>query len=312
MTITDMPTRPVGGLMSIEQQISTGLWKDSGETCEIHHAPKYILNLPTNPWNWKENRPEEGFTKKFCLICHKKKMREEEEELIHTEEANSKLSQGYGYLLNNSIWSDVDKNIRIETFKATTRKDYEALNFAKRTIRDKVNGSKHNVSLFGPPGRGKSYILCAIANKLNEDYKDWDEPKKVLYISVPRLFQLMKAAFDDESSPYQEKTMSKLMIEADFLFLDDIGKESASNTEIRSSSAWAYKFLFDVLNARQGKGNTFWSTNYTGLELKKIYDASLVSRLGAGTKDYHFKFMEGDPDKRAQQYNNEPVVDLPF
>ncbi len=89
--------------------------------------------------------------------------------------------------------------------------------------------------------------------------------------------------------------MSKLLINCDYLILDDLGKESTIGNTIKSASGWAYTFLFNILDNRT---NTIINTNFSRAELMKIYDAAFVDRIIKGAKNNIFKYPDNAESKR--------------
>lgn len=123
--------------------------------------------------------------------------------------------------------------------------------------------SAQNIIITGPTGVGKTYLACAIANRVcRMGYS-------AFYIRIPRLFQELAMARGDGSYP---KTMKKLL-KANVLIIDDLGLAPMSATERRD--------LLEVVEDRHGLASTIVATQlpisnwYENIQDPTIADAIL-------------------------------------
>jgi len=80
----------------------------------------------------------------------------------------------------------------------------------------------------------------------------------------------------------------ELLKRVDYLVLDDFGKGDQAQ--------WKKDFMYTLLDARD---KTIITSNLSGAEMKKIFDASLVSRVAKGSKDLSFKYPQDSEDRRT-------------
>lgn len=124
--------------------------------------------------------------------------------------------------------------------------------------------------LFGLPGRGKTYIMHAIANTIRKCGREaevdvWQE---VLLDT--------KNSFSEKYNPIQ-KFRNK-----DYILLDDIGLEKDSD--------WSQEMLFMVINRAELNGTTlFVSTNLNIEEFTKKYGERIMSRIEGMCDFYELK-----------------------
>ena len=133
--------------------------------------------------------------------------------------------------------------------------------------------------------------------KLFEQFKSYDEPKSVLFVSVVALFDKIRESFEFDNG-FSEAKMVKLLSEVDFLFLDDLGKESRKADTKRNE--WAHQILFKILDNRT---NTIINTNLSSEEIKELYsddfgNGALSSRIFEGATGRCFVYPSGMKDRR--------------
>lgn len=131
---------------------------------------------------------------------------------------------------------------------------------------------KGGKSLFftGPTGVGKTFMTNCIAKGL------LDGEKTVLYLSAPRLFEIIgehrvRIAQDE----YEAQALS-MLVEVDLLVIDDLGIENSTSAK--------YAELLNILNARHMRNNvrsarTIISTNLDIREIQKFYSERVASRI---------------------------------
>ena len=152
----------------------------------------------------------------------------------------------------------------------------------RQTARDAVIRAKHfianagrpdnNLYIYGNTGVGKTFLTHCIAREM------LDRSYSSLYFSARDFFDLLAdATFGREG---RNSTHSQMIIDCDFLTIDDLG------TEVTSS--FAASQLFHVLNERIAKNrSTIISTNMTPEEFSAVYSQRIYSRLLS-----HYKFIK--------------------
>nr|WP_231908304.1 ATP-binding protein [Streptococcus pyogenes] len=234
----------------------------------------------------------------FCWQCTTEYIQTKSNAVDIAYNNQSLLAKGYNVFYKESVLSKEIASATLKNYKEHSAVDTQALNYAKRITRDYVKGMEGNSLLQGPPGVGKSHLSMSIAKNINEMFKSYNQSKSVIFVSVPLLSALVKDTFDyddKKNSKYSQERMSKLLINCDYLILDDLGKESTTGNTIKSASGWAYTFLFNILDNRT---NTIINTNFSRAELMKIYDAAFVDRIIKGAKNNIFKYPDNAESKR--------------
>ena len=230
------------------------------DVCEIHGCHLWSVKIPI-----KGNVEEIS----QCPECEKENIRLFEKQLNMESEVKSKLSDTYEVFERDSIVSS--------KLASKSLHDYEIIT--------------------GPSGVGKSHLTYGFARFLNEQFKSYDEPKSVLFVSVVALFDKIRESFEFDNG-FSEAKMVKLLSEVDFLFLDDLGKESRKADTKRNE--WAHQILFKILDNRT---NTIINTNLSSEEIKELYsddfgNGALSSRIFEGATGKCFVYPAGMKDRR--------------
>ena len=86
-----------------------------------------------------------------------------------------------------------------------------------------------------------------------------------------------------------------LLSKVDFLFLDDLGKESSMSANLKEANDWRQRVLFKILDNRQ---TTFFNTNLSSNDIKTIYNQALADRIFKGASKHIYKFPETMESRR--------------
>ncbi|SQB83948.1 phage DNA replication protein [Streptococcus dysgalactiae] len=275
------------GLMTRESMLENGVIRDTGKTCEKHEMPIYARKMPNHG-----NRETE-----FCWQCTTEYIQTKSNAVDIAYNNQSLLAKGYNVFYKESVLSKEIASATLKNYKEHSAVDTQALNYAKRIIRDYVKGMEGNSLLQGPPGVGKSHLSISIAKNINEMFKSYNQCRSVIFVSVTLLTKLIKDTFkyNDQHAKYSQERITKLLTDCDYLILDDLGKESTTGNTIKPASDWTYTFLFSILDNRT---NTIINTNFSRAELMKIYDAAFVDRIIKGAKNNIFKYPDNAESKR--------------
>ena len=232
---------------------------------------------------------------KMCPECVREKTEAQQEQAIGDSLIQEKLATSYDVFERDSMIPADLKGASYKTFTVSSDIDQQAKNFAMRLNRFyfKEEG-QGNALIVGQSGIGKSHLTISIARKLNDDWKSLNEPKSVLFVSVSKLFQKIQDGFNTRDG-FSREQMMKLLVGVDYLFLDDIGKESTYGHTVKEANNWKQEFLYQLLDERE---TTIINTNLEGTELVKVYDKALVSRILKGAKNNIFKYPKGAEDRR--------------
>ena len=223
----------------------------------------------------------------FCPECQREDMAREQEKKIGEAYITSILSSTYDVLARNSIMPSDMKEASFNTFTVNNEIDEKAKNYALRIAKHYFNDGKGNAVILGQAGVGKTHLAIAIAKKLNIDFKANNNPKSVLFMNCPTMFQKIQSGFSQKGARTTDEWLD-LLKKVDYLVLDDFGKGE--------QTPWKMDFMYNLLDARD---KTIITTNLTGSEMKQTFDSSLVSRVAKGAKDLTFKYPDNSEDRRT-------------
>ncbi|MGX5569535.1 ATP-binding protein [Bacillus toyonensis] len=172
-----------------------------------------------------------------------------------------------------------------------------------------IKNMKYTVVASGDAGRGKSHLMHAIAEEINENGK-----QTVVFISESVLFKKLKSTFNKNSDLSEDHYLQKI-IDADVLIIDDFGSTLGDYRDINlkafefhkaqgegdiTSLQRATKYMNDtymtIFDGRQGKANGI-ATNLIGPAISYCYDQRITSRILGCKSALTFK---NTPDKRRK------------
>lgn len=229
-----------------------------------------------------------------CPECEKEEILKMESILRQEAKIQAILSHTYKVFERESIYSQELRDKTLENYTADNPTNEQALNFMKRMLRDYLKFETGNVILSGPPGIGKSHLSIGLAKALNEKSKECDNPKSVIFISTSALFNKIEESFNGRGD-FTESYAVDLLSKVDFLFLDDLGKESSMSANLKEANEWRQRVLFKILDNRQ---TTFFNTNLSSSDIKKIYNQALADRIFKGASKHIYKFPESMESRR--------------
>lgn len=230
-----------------------------------------------------------------CPLCESEKRKKELENEVY-QLHKERIEQPNKFVLErDSLVADPTiLKARFGNFKTDGTEEQQNFDKVKSSVLDFTQGKSFTLWLQGKPGTGKSHLSYAFAHEVNKVGK-----YKVLFIDMSELVKSIRTTFNNNSTD-SEQSIIKRLTDADLLVLDDLGAEVGNIDTDKTASDFVSRVIFAIFNGRQGKC-TLCTTNLTGGQIKKIYDAKTFSRM---FRDYrHIKF-ENSKDRR--------VVELPF
>mgnify|MGYP002644061549 FL=1 len=253
--------------------------------CPIHGLPMMQLNIPVKIAGEDEPRKPSP----VCPKCAKEQRDKKEEELVKESLKNNLYLRTYDVLMRDSTIPEELKSASFDNFVVKTIQEKQMLDFAKAQTQKYLNGFEGNTLLTGTTGVGKTHLTVAMAKTLNETYKDKGNPKSVLFVNLTEILRKVRESFKFES---KESYYSRMLMEADYLFLDDLGVKLGNSGQ--SKSAWEEEFIFDVLSHRK---NTVITTNLSNNEIANLYSERVASRIRTGLEGNVFRAVDIE-DKR--------------
>lgn len=233
--------------------------------------------------------------KEICPVCESNK---QTEELSNFEDMKIKVAKNkvdYNAFHSKSILTDVGL---LEASFGNYEANEPEIDKNKKLAMDAYDKYKHgdvfNTWLTGSPGVGKSHLAMSILRNLNES---GEKDKQCLFISVDEMLLKIRDSFSNKESKYTEFYFVDLLSKVDFLVLDDLGAETGGTGTSKKATDFTLRVLYSIANARQNK-STIITSNLTRIELTKMYDPKLVSRL---MKDTYLIKFESTSDKRIKK-----------
>ena len=249
--------------------------KISEKVCEVHHVNYWQISTPIKG-------SVERKVLEFCPKCGQELIDKQEQEGVNDSLNAEAYLKTYNVLMRDSTIPKELKAANFENFIAETAEEKQLLEFAKGQVEKYLNGMTGNTLFTGSTGIGKSHLSVAVAKAINEGYKAKGEPKSVLFVNLTEILRRVRESFNYTS---QEGYYSRMLKEADFLVLDDLGIKSESLSN-KGKSAWEEEFIFDILSNRE---KTIITTNLSSLEIASMYSDRVASRVRTGLEGNFFK-----------------------
>ena len=259
------------------------------DTCDKH---RYFKD---NEERTKKVRLMEIDGQVVCPLCESEKREKElESEVYQLHKDRIENPNKFIFGRDSLVADPTILKARFGNFEADGQE--EAYNFdkVKSSVLDFTQGKSFTLWMQGKPGTGKSHLSYAFAHEVNKIGK-----YKVLFIDMSELVKSIRETFNNNSTETEQSIIKKLT-DADLLVLDDIGAEVGNIDTDKTASDFVSRVVFALFNGRQGKC-TICTTNLTGGQIKKIYDAKTFSRM---FRDFRAIKFENSKDRR--------FIELPF
>lgn len=233
-----------------------------------------------------------------CPECTKQSIARFETQLNREADNTNRLATYHSVFERESICAEKLTEKSLDTYQVYGRTDELALAFAKRLEQFYRSGKVGNTIITGPSGVGKSHLSYGLAKLMNDSFKNYGMSKSVMYVSVVSLFNRIEASFEADNG-YSKAKMVDLLSRVDFLFLDDLGKESRKEHSPQKNE-WRQSILFEILDNRR---NTIFNTNLSSEEIKTLYrdgfgNGALSDRIFEGVKGNVFQYPEDCQSRR--------------
>ena len=250
--------------------------KETGDTCPKHHCP--ILS---------SKNVIDGVAHTHCPQCDLEKLKSLQLNFERKAQAEIEARKFRECsLVSPKMWACTfdsfvaEEGSREAEIKKRVAKAAEA--FAGKKV-------PHNAVLYGQPGAGKSHLAMALMQEVHRTSR-----QTMAFINISRLFSHIKNSFDDPTEFWTREKAIKVMTGVDLLCIDDLGTESSMGRTGQEATKWAQDIIYDVL---ENQDRIIITTNLSEKEMKRVYDAKILSRIFAHSQNTRFDFT-GITDKR--------------
>lgn len=178
-------------------------------------------------------------------------------------------------------------NVLLHTFTEVVPVSKEMADLKKRAQQVAAayaNDNNKNLVLYSKQsGNGKTLIASCILAEVGKNIR---AAKTCMFVSTAQMKNLVSKKFDNTARSDDLYSVGDELHEfeinagrVDLLVLDDLGTESSLKTNgVTSANQTISELLFNIAEKREFKP-TIITTNYTGDELKKIYNNKIIDRL---------------------------------
>lgn len=165
----------------------------------------------------------------------------------------------------NLLRDDAYSHMRLEKFKPEDITHEKALKYL-RNYRLEQGG----ICLYGRQGRGKTHLAFGLARKMEQ------MGYAVLVLKSIDLLNRLKRCYIAKDDQKEVQVMN-ILKRADLLVIDDIGTEKPTG--------WVLEKLYEVIDYRNARSATIFTTNLDGEEMERKLGGPLTSRVfGAGVQ----------------------------
>lgn len=216
-------------------------------------------------------------------------------EVLISTLSKAEQDKAYLYRLNRSGLGERHKGLSLDSVTVTD--DNKAVVELLKKYRDNAKAMYDDgvgLYLHGQNGVGKTYLLACLCNDL---LRDWNS----CYFT--NVIRLTDGIFNDSDAVFEK------VEKAEFLFIDDLGKELLGREFDRAKCTWQEQKLFEVLDMRYNSGKpVIFSSNYSIMQLVTTLkiDTAISDRImGLSSKVIELK---GGSWRRKEQ--EKKAVDL--
>lgn len=248
-----------GELKNIKEEITDLRFKKYEALVAKGYDPEYL----TLKYQCSKCKDQGYIGNKRCS-CYKKK-------LIDLYYKDSDLKD----ILKTNNFNNLDlslfPNYKISDDKYTPRRNIENIvKYFKEEFIPNFNNIDENILFYGNSGTGKTFLSCCIAKEL------LDSGHLVVYRTIDELIKNLREIIFENNQELED-----LLINCDFLIIDDLGAEQITDFSTTE--------FFNLLNKKLlKKKKMLVSTNLSLSDISKTYTERISSRLLGNFKLYKF------------------------
>ena len=161
--------------------------KISEKVCEIHQVNYWEISIPVRG-------SKERSLLEFCPECGQEEIEQKEKELVKEFEDRKEYFKTYDVLMRDSTIPNELKGATFDNFFVKTTEERQMLEFVKGQAQKYLAGMTGNTLISGNTGIGKSHLSLALAKEINESFREKNEPKSVLFVSLTEIIKQIKKA----------------------------------------------------------------------------------------------------------------------
>ncbi|MBU5454289.1 ATP-binding protein [Caproiciproducens sp. MSJ-32] len=248
-----------GELKNIKEEITDLRFKKYEALVAKGYDPEYL----TLKYQCSKCKDQGYIGNKRCS-CYKKK-------LIDLYYKDSDLKDTLKTNNFNNLDLSLFPNYKISDDKYTPRRNIENIvKYFKEEFIPNFNNIDENILFYGNSGTGKTFLSCCIAKEL------LDNGHLVVYRTIDELIKNLREIIFENNQELED-----LLINCDFLIIDDLGAEQITDFSTTE--------FFNLLNKKLlKKKKMLVSTNLSLSDISKTYTERISSRLLGNFKLYKF------------------------
>lgn len=204
---------------------------------------------------------------------------QQEIERIRRQEMAQAAIQQFNSKQGLSMMGEKYKKVRFNNSKITKNNQANYIKLQNYLLHSKEM-IENNIGLYvyGDNSTGKTHATAALCNELLQ---------KGYTCIFTNLATIKNQTFDKNSQLTQEMIIYRIQ-KADFVFIDDIGKEFIGRENDIRSKKWLEDLFFEIINSRYNENKpTIFSSNYSIQELIDLLhiDKAIVERINEMSSD---------------------------
>lgn len=225
-----------------------------------------------------------------CMECGRKRLDDKDKQLEYRGGELAEKQGTYDALMKRSIVTDQTiRKANFDNYRTEEQETSENKEKAKQIANEYLAGNVFNTFLQGKQGTGKSHLAMSILKEINENSYPY---KQCVFVDFPSL--MIEVSDWKNPNNFSQTDAVKLMSEADYLVIDDLGAET---NDASKAKEYIYKTLQAVMQNRQNK-STIFTSNVSSAVIGQVYGERLTSRILRGVAGHSIIFKDATDKRR--------------